>query len=77
MTIDSTAVALLALSVTLIAHLAGTIWWAATLTARLAAIEKWIAAHARTAEKLAALQQRMAALADAVARIENFLRRRD
>lgn len=76
MTIDSTFVAILMLAVTLVVHLAGTIWWAATVTQRIAAIEKWIAAHSRTAERLVALEQRIAALTEAIARIENYLRQR-
>lgn len=76
MTIDSTFVAILMLAVTLVVHLAGTIWWAATVTQRIAAIEKWIAAHSRTAERLVALEQRIVSLTEAIARIENYLRQR-
>lgn len=75
-TIDSTFVAILMLALTLVVHLAGTIWWAAAVTQRIAAIEKWIAAHSRTAEHLVALDARISSLSEAIARIENYLRQR-
>ena len=67
---------LLTLPVTLIAHLVSTVWWAASLSRRVDYIEKWIAHHEHTAERLAALEQRIDHLHDGIQRIELFLHQR-
>lgn len=67
---------LLTLSVTLLVHLFGTIWWAASISRRVDHIEKWITYHEHTAERLAALEQRIDHLYDGIQRIEIFLHQR-
>ncbi len=67
---------LLTLSVTLLVHLCGTIWWAASISRRVDHIEKWITYHEHTAERLAALEQRIDHLYDGIQRIEIFLHQR-
>ena len=64
---------LLTLSATLMAHLFGTIWWAASISRRVDYIEKWITHHEHTAERLAALEQRIDHLHDGSQRIELIL----
>jgi hypothetical protein len=67
---------LLTLSATLMAHLFGTIWWVASISRRVDYIEKWITHHEHTAERLAALEQRIDHLHDGIQRIELFLHQR-
>jgi hypothetical protein len=67
---------ILTLSATLAAHLFGTVWWAASISRRVDYIEKWIAHHEHTAERLAALEQRIDNLYDGIQRIELFLHQR-
>ena len=74
MIIDSSAVPLLMLSATLIAHLIATVWWAASLTKRVDHIEKWIGSNAQTAERLVALEQQIDNLGSGIMRIEQYLR---
>lgn len=75
--IDNTAVALLTLSLTLLVHLVTTVWWAASITRRIEFIERWISSNEDTAERLAALEQRMTSLAEGINRIELFMRERN
>lgn len=75
--IDNTAVALLTLSLTLLVHLVTTVWWAASITRRIEFIEKWISSNEHTAERLAALDQRMTSLAEGINRIELYMRERN
>lgn len=75
--IDNTAVALLTLSLTLLVHLVTTVWWAASITRRIEFIEKWIASNEHTAERLAALEQRITSLAEGINRIELYMRERN
>jgi hypothetical protein len=58
------AISMLALCTTIVVHLVSTVWWAASVTRRIEHIERWISHHEHTAERLAALEQR----------IEQFLR---
>lgn len=67
-------VALVTLSLTLSLHLVATAWWAASITKRVDHVEKWIASNAHTAERLAALEQRMEHIGDGIDRIEYLLR---
>jgi hypothetical protein len=67
---------LLTLSVALLAHLFSTVWWAASVSRRVDYIEKWITHHEHTAERLAALEQRIDHLHDGIQRIELFLHQR-
>jgi len=76
MTIDSSAVPLLMLTATLIAHLIATVWWAASLTKRVDHIEKWIGSNEHTAERLAALEQQIKNMSGGISRIEQYLRPR-
>ena len=76
MMIDDSALPLLMLTTTLVVHLIATVWWAASLTKRVDHIERWINSNGHTAERLAALEQRIENMTDAVARIETFLRTR-
>lgn len=69
-------ISLLTLSATLMVHLFGTIWWAASISRRVDYIEKWITHHEHTAERLAALEQRIDNLHDGIQRIELFLHQR-
>jgi hypothetical protein len=61
--------------VTVVAHLVSTIWWAASMTQRIDHIERWIMSHEHTAERLAALEQRIEGIRDGITRIEDFIRR--
>lgn len=61
------------LCVTLVAHLAGTIWWAAGLTKRVEHIEKWIVSNEHTGERLARLESSLEALSYSLERIERML----
>ncbi len=74
MTGDDSVLPLLMLTVTLIAHLVATVWWAASLTKRVDHIEKWIGSNGHTAERLAALEQRINSMSDGISRIEHYLR---
>lgn len=74
--IDNMAVALLTLSLTLLVHLLTTVWWAASITRRIEFIEKWISSNEHTAERLAALEQRITSLAEGINRIELYMRER-
>jgi len=67
------AIGLIALSLTLLVHLAGTIWWAATLTKRVEHIERWIASNEYTGERLAALEGKMQAISASLERIESHI----
>lgn len=77
MTIDSSAIPLLMLTVTLVVHLITTVWWAASLTKRVDHIEKWISSNQHTAERLASLEQQIENVNDGVLRIEQRLRLRE
>jgi hypothetical protein len=74
MTVESAALPLLMLTMTLLVHLVTTIWWAASLTKRVEHIEKWIGSNERTAERLAALEQRLDDMSSGIFRIEQYLR---
>jgi hypothetical protein len=65
---------LLTLALTIIIHLITTVWWAASITRRVEHIERWITHNEYTAERLAALDLRIAHLSDGITRIEKFLR---
>lgn len=67
------AVGLIALSFTLLIHLAGTIWWAAQLTSRVQHIEKWISSNEHTGERLAAVEEQLKSLAASISRVERLL----
>ena len=69
-------ISMLTLSLTVIIHLVSTVWWAASITRRIEHIEKWINHHEHTAERLAALEQRIDHLNGGINRIELFLRQR-
>jgi hypothetical protein len=64
----------LSLLVTVVAHLVSTVWWAASVTQRLGHVERWIVSHEHTAERLAALEQRMEGIQHGISRIEDFIR---
>ena len=70
-------IALITLSFTLTLHLVATVWWAASLTRRVDHIEQWIVHNAQTAERLAALEQQIAALSASISRVEHYLRQGD
>lgn len=74
MTVESAALPLLMLTLTLIVHLVATVWWAASLTKRVEHIEKWISSNEHTAERLAALEQRLDNMSGGIFRIEQYLR---
>jgi hypothetical protein len=76
MMVDASAIPLLMLTITLVVHLVATVWWAATLTKRVDHIERWISSNGHTAERLAALEQRIEGMSDGIARIEHYLRAR-
>jgi len=76
MTIDDSTIALLMLTMTLIVHLAATVWWAASLTKRVDHIERWISSNEHTAARIAALEQDIEHVSSGVARIEHYLRNR-
>lgn len=67
-------IGLVTVSVTLSLHLIATVWWAASLTRRVDHIERWVMGHAQTGERLAALEQQIAALNAGIGRIEHHLR---
>lgn len=64
---------MIALCVTMIAHLASTIWWAASITRRVDHIERWITQNEHTAERLAVLERSLDHISDGIDRIEDFL----
>ncbi len=74
MTLDASAIPVLMLTVTLVVHLIATVWWAASLTKRVDHIEKWISSNQHTAERLAALEQRLDNMSGGIFRIEQYLR---
>lgn len=59
-----------------ITQLVGTVWWAATVTKRIEFIERWISTNQHTAERLAALDQRISGLGEGITRIEHYLRQK-
>lgn len=67
------AIGLLFLGVSLMAHLAGSIWWAASLTKRVEHIEKWIANNEHTGERLVSLEQKIGTVSSSLHRIERHL----
>lgn len=69
-------ISLLGLAVTIVVHLITTVWWAASVTRRIEYIERWIAHHEHTAERLVKLEQRLEHLSFAIERIEHFLRQK-
>lgn len=69
-------VSLIGLAVTIVVHLVTTVWWAASVTRRIEHIERWIAHHEHTAERLAKLEQRLEHVSFAIERVEHFLRQR-
>lgn len=64
---------MISLSITLLVHLAGTIWWAAGLTKRVEHIEKWIVSNEHTGERLARLESSLESLSYSMERIERML----
>jgi cell division protein FtsB len=74
MTIDSSAIPLFMLTITLVVHLIATVWWAASLTKRVDHIEKWINSNERTSERIAALEQQIKDMGCGISRIEKYLR---
>lgn len=54
----------------------GTIWWAASVTKRIEFIERWIASNHQTAERLAAMEQRISSMGEDITRIEHYLRQK-
>ncbi len=69
-------IGLATISMTLSAHLIATAWWAASMTKRVEYIEKWIASHEHTGERLASLEQQIAGLNGGILRVESLLRQR-
>lgn len=74
--VSAEAISMLTLSLTVMIHLVSTVWWAASITRRVEHIEKWITHNEHTAERLAALEQRIEHLNGGIHRIELFLRQR-
>lgn len=58
---------------TLLAHIASTVWWAATLTKRVEHIERWITHNGHTAERLASVETQIKSLSAGIGRIERYL----
>lgn len=54
--------AVIALSITILVHLFGTVWWASRLTARVDHIERWITLNEQNSVRLTALEVKIAAL---------------
>lgn len=59
----------------LFVHFTATVWWAATLTKRVEHIERWVAHHEHTAERLASLEQKLSNLSAGINRIERHLKK--
>lgn len=72
--IETSAVPLLMLTVTLVVHLITTVWWAASLTKRVDYIEKWIASNEDTSARMATLEQQIENLSSGISRVEQHLR---
>lgn len=68
-------IGLISLTITLSIHLITTVWWAASITKRVEHVEKWMASHEHTAERLATLEQQLENATGALERIEHLLRR--
>ena len=64
---------LLFLAFSLMVHLAGSVWWAASLTKRVEHIEKWIANNEHTGERLVSLEQKISSVSSSLHRIERHL----
>lgn len=67
-------VSFMGLAATILVHLISTVWWAASITRRIDHVERWIAHHEHTAERLAALEQQIEHVSHGIQRIEQFLR---
>jgi len=67
------AIGLMALSITLLVHLAGTIWWAASLTKRVEHIERWISSNEHTGERLVSLEEKIQGVSRSLVRIERHI----
>lgn len=74
--LENTDIALLSIGGMALTQFVGTIWWAATVTKRIEFIEKWISSNEHTAERLAALEQRILSLGEGISRIEHYLRQK-
>lgn len=72
--LESSAIPLLMLTITLVVHLIATVWWAASLTKRVDHIEKWIASNEDTSSRMAALEQQIENLSSGISRVEQQLR---
>lgn len=72
----SEAPAFWSLLVMIALHAGGTVWWASSVTERVRQLERWISANQHTAERIAAMEQRIENISQGVARIEDVLRRR-
>ena len=73
---ESSDFAMLSMAGMCLTQFVGTIWWAATVTKRIEFIEKWISSNEHTAERLAALEQRILSLGEGISRIEHYLRQK-
>lgn len=67
-------IGLITLTITLCIHLITTVWWAASITKRVEHVERWIASHENTAERLATLEQQLENAVSSLGRIEIILR---
>ncbi len=66
-------IGIIMLSFTLLLHLIGMLWWAATLTKRVDYIEKWVASNEYTSERLATLESQAKAIQVSLERIESYI----
>jgi len=67
------AIGLIVFSMTVLLHLVGTIWWAATLTKRVEHIERWISHNEQAGERLASLEQQVNNISEMINRIERHI----
>lgn len=61
------------LAVVMLTHLAGFVWWAATLTSRVKHIEVWIEGNTRLAERIGVLETQNITVARDVSDIKKLI----
>lgn len=70
----SVMLSIAALAVTMLVHLAGFIWWAATLTSRVGHIEQWIRSNTHLHEQMIALGVKVDALTGGISDMKLSMR---
>lgn len=53
------SIAIVAICITLIAHLIGFVWWASRLTSRMEHVERWISNNENMSQRLIAIETKV------------------